>query len=250
LQPLENVVGGILILPATAEVIASFVDMAGEAPEELSAIINIMAAPPMPFVPEEHHGELIVMALVVYAGPIEEGEKVLAPFRALATPIVDMLKPIPYPDMFAGEEEFRPLAVGRTLFLDTVDRDVAKTILDRIRASSALIAATQLRVLGGAIARVPDDATAFAHRKSRIMASVAAIYATQEEERIQQTWVDEGVAALRQSDTGAYVNFVSDEGESGVRAAYPGDTWKRLAEIKRRYDPTNVFRLNQNIPPA
>jgi FAD/FMN-containing dehydrogenase len=250
LQPVDPVVGGMLLLPATPEVIASFVELAGEAPEELSAIINIMAAPPMPFVPEEHHGKLIVMALVLYAGPIEEGEKVLAPFRALAPPLVDMLRPMPYPEMFAGQEEFRPLAVGRTLFLDTVDRDVAETILDRIRTSSALMAVTQLRVLGGAIARVPDDATAFAHRKSRIMTSVAAIYATPEEERIHQTWVDEGVAVLRQSDTGAYVNFVSDEGESGARAAYPGDTWKRLAEIKRRYDPTNFFRLNQNIPPA
>jgi FAD/FMN-containing dehydrogenase len=250
LQPVDAVVGGMLLLPATPEVIASFVELAGEAPEELSAIINIMAAPPMPFVPEEHHGKLVVMALVVYAGPIEEGEKALAPFRALATPIADMLKPMPYPDMFAGQEEFPPLAVGRTLFLDTVDRDVAETILDRIRASSALMAVTQLRVLGGAIARVPDDATAFAHRKSRIMTSVAAIYATPEEERVHQAWVDEGVAVLRQSDTGSCVNFVSDEGESGARAAYPGDTWKRLAEIKRRYDPTNLFHVNQNIPPA
>jgi hypothetical protein len=80
--------------------------------------------------------------------------------------------------------------------------------------------------------------------------AVAAIYTTPEEEQTHQAWVDEGVDALRQSDTGAYVNFVSDEGESGVRAAYPGDTWKRLAEIKRRYDPTNLFHMNQNIPPA
>jgi FAD/FMN-containing dehydrogenase len=251
MHPVDTVVGGMLLLPATPEVIASFVEAADQAPEELSAIINIMPAPPLPFVPEEHHGELIVLALVVYAGPIEEGEKVLAPFRTLATPIADMLKPMPYPKMFAGEEEgFRPLAVGRTLFLDTVDGDVAQTILDRIRGSSAQMAVTQLRVLGGAIVRVPDDATAFAHRKSRIMANVGALYGTPQEAPIHRAWVDEGVDVLRQSDTGAYVNFVADEGESGVRAAYPGDTWKRLAEIKRRYDPTNLFRLNQNIPPA
>jgi hypothetical protein len=97
---------------------------------------------------------------------------------------------------------------------------------------------------------VPADATAFAHRTSRIMVNVAALYATPEEGPIHTAWVDEGVAVLRQSDTGACVNFVGGEGESGVRAAYPGDTWKRLAEIKRRYDPSNLFRLNQNIPPA
>jgi FAD/FMN-containing dehydrogenase len=82
------------------------------------------------------------------------------------------------------------------------------------------------------------------------MAAVAAVYATPEEGPIHTAWADEGVAKLRQSDAGAYVNFLGDEDEASVRAAYPGRTWDRLAEVKRRYDPTNLFRLNQNIPPA
>ena len=100
------------------------------------------------------------------------------------------------------------------------------------------------------MARVPADATAFAHRASRIMVNVAAIYATPDEEPTHEAWVTAFASALRQGDKGAYVNFLMDEGEAGVRAAYPDATWGRLAEVKRRYDPDNLFRVNHNIPQA
>jgi FAD/FMN-containing dehydrogenase len=111
------------------------------------------------------------------------------------------------------------------------------------------MAVTQIRVLGGAMARVPADATAFAHRDKRIMVNVASIYADDEDAVRITDWVDGLVAELRQGDEGAYVGFLADEGEERVRAAYPGATWERLAAIKARYDPENVFRLNQNVPP-
>jgi Berberine and berberine like len=136
------------------------------------------------------------------------------------------------------------------MFLDAVDRDVANTILDFLRVSTATMSVAQLRVLGGAMARFPADATAFAHRQSRIMVNVAAVYEDVEDAQVHDTWATQFAAALRQSDRGAYVNFLADEGEARVRAAYPGSTWDRLAAIKRRYDPTNLFHLNQNIPPA
>jgi FAD/FMN-containing dehydrogenase len=104
-------------------------------------------------------------------------------------------------------------------------------------------------VLGGAMARVPREATAFAHRSSRIMVNVAAFYEGPEDRALREAWVAEFAAALHQGDIGAYVNFLSDEGEARIRAAYPGPTWDRLVAIKGRYDPTNFFRLNQNIPP-
>jgi FAD/FMN-containing dehydrogenase len=105
-------------------------------------------------------------------------------------------------------------------------------------------------VLGGAIARVPDDATAFAHRNSKIMVNIATFYEGPEDHDRRQTWVEDFVALLRQDDGGVYVNFLADEGEERIRAAYPGSTWDRLTAIKARYDPDNVFRRNQNIPPA
>jgi hypothetical protein len=113
-----------------------------------------------------------------------------------------------------------------------------------------MMSVAQLRVLGGAMARVPADATAFAHRKSKIMVNVAALYQNPEDKAKYESWVSDFAAALQQSDKGLYVNFLSAEGEERVRAAYPGSTWDRLASVKARYDPDNLFRLNQNIAPA
>jgi len=240
-----------LFLPATPEVIAGFVAEAEAAPEELSGIANVMVAPPMPFVPAEHHGKLIVIAMLVYAGDLQAGERAVAPFRGLATPLADMLRPMPYPEIYPPDEEgFHPTAVGHTMFVDTVDEQVAKTIVEYLQASDAPVRVAQLRVLGGAMARVPADATAFAHRGSRIMANVAAFYEGPADRAVRQAWVDEFAAVLRQDDGGAYVGFLGDEGQARVREAYPGSTWERLAAVKRRYDPTNLFRRNHNVPPA
>jgi hypothetical protein len=222
------------------------------APEELSTIANVMVAPPMPFVPTEVHGQLIVMAMLVYAGgDVATGERTIAPFRALAEPIVDMLKPMPYPEIYPLDEgDFHPTAVSRTMFIDTINRDVSQTILEHLRASEAAMRVAQIRVLGGAMARVSADATAFAHRSSRIMVNLAAFYEGDKERAAREVWVDNFAAALRQGEGGAYVGFLGEEGEEKVREAYPQPTWDRLTEVKRRYDPTNFFRLNQNIPPA
>ena len=147
-------------------------------------------------------------------------------------------------------EDYHPTAAVRTLFLDHVDRDVAEAIIGQLEAAPGPMAVAQLRVLGGAMARVPAAATAFAHRKSRIMANFAGLYDQPEDKPEFERWVGGFADALRQGDTGAYVNFLGEEGAARIHAAYPKDTWERLAEIKRRYDPTNLFRLNQNIPPA
>jgi hypothetical protein len=251
MHELPSVVGGILILPATADVVAGFVSLAEAAPEELSTIANVMPAPPMPFVPEEHHGSLVVLAFMCFAGEAEAGQRALAPFRALATPIADLVRPIPYPEMYMPEDEsYHPTAVGHTMFVDAIDVGVAETIMKHLEASDASLRVAQLRVLGGAMARVPSDATAFAHRDSRIMVNLAAFYEGPEDRVVRQSWLDDFATAMRQRDNGAYVNFLVDEGEARVREAYPGRTWERLAEVKARYDPTNLFRLNQNIPPA
>jgi FAD/FMN-containing dehydrogenase len=135
------------------------------------------------------------------------------------------------------------------MFVDRIDLPVAETIVEHLRASDAAMRVAQLRVLGGAMARVPAEATAFAHRGSRIMVNVASFYEVPEDKDLRAAWVERFAAALQQDDRGAYVNFLVDEGEERIRAAYPGSTWDRLAEIKARYDPTNLFRLNQNIPP-
>jgi FAD binding domain/Berberine and berberine like len=251
LHPLAQVVGGMLVLPATPEVIAGFVAAAQAAPEELSTIANVMPAPPLPFLPANQYGKLVLMGMLCYAGEVEAGQRALAPFRALATPLADMVRPMPYPEIYPPEEEaFHPTAVGHTMFMDTVDEQVARTIVRYLQASDAAVRVAQLRVLGGAMARVPADATAFAHRGSRIMANVAAFYEGPADRPVRQAWVEEFAAALRQGDGGAYVGFLADEGQERLHQAYPGSTWERLAAVKRRYDPGNLFRHNHNVPAA
>jgi FAD/FMN-containing dehydrogenase len=251
LHEIDTVVGGMLLLPATVDTIAGFMAEAEAAPEELSSIANVMPAPPMPFVPEEAHGKLVIMALMTYAGDPEAGQGALAPFRALAEPIADLLRPMPYPEVYPPEdEEYHPVATARTMFVDTIGRAEAETILEHLATSTAMMGVAQLRTLGGAMARVPADATAFAHRQSKIMVNVAAVYERPDEIAVHGPWVEAFAAALHQGDDGAYVNFLGDEGDARIRAAYPGSTWDRLRQIKARYDPTNLFRLNQNIPPA
>lgn len=251
MHSVDTILGGILILPATPDVIAGFIVEAEAAPEELSTIANVISAPPMPFIPAEHHGKIVVMAMLAYAGSGEAGERAIAPFRALAEPIADMIRPMRYPEMYPPEaDDYHPTAVGRTMFLDRIDRNVAEMIVETLRASDASLRVAQLRVLGGAMARVPVEATAFAHRKSRIMANVAAFYDGPEDQAVREAWVADFAVALHQGDSGVYVNFLGDEGAARVRDAYPGATWDRLVEIKTRYDPTNLFRLNHNIPPA
>jgi FAD/FMN-containing dehydrogenase len=123
-------------------------------------------------------------------------------------------------------------------------------IVDQLTESDASLRVVQIRVLGGAVARVPADATAYAHRASPIMLNVAAFYAGPEDKVVRTAQVDRLSGDLHQGDDGVYVNFLMDEGADRVRAAYPGPTWDRLAAVKAAYDPENVFRLNQNVTPT
>ena len=252
LHEVGTIVGGMLFLPATPDVIADAFAAAEAAPEELSTIINVMgAAPPLPFIPPEAHGRPVVMVLLAYAGDVEAGERAVAPLRALAEPIADLVRPMAYPEMYPpADPDYRPLAVGRSSFADGVDRRTAEMIVERIESSSWPMAVTQLRPLGGAMARVPGDATAFAHRDRPVMVNAGAFYQRPEEHAEARAWAASLADELAGGDLAAYPGFLGDEGEARTRAAYPGATWDRLAAVKAEYDPDNLFRLNQNVPPA
>jgi len=250
LQPVDVVTGGMLALPATAETIAGLVAEAEAAPEELSLIADVLLAPPLPFLPRESVGRPLLLVQLVHGGALAEGTRAVAPFRALAPPIADFVRAMSFPDMFPAEErEALPCAVLHASFSDRLDENDAGELLDRLEQSTAPLAAVQIRVLGGAMARVPAAATAFAHRQRPLLVSAFAAYASPEEDLVHRTWTMEAAAALQRGEDSAYVNFLGDEGADRIRAAYPGRTRDRLAEIKRRYDPENVFRLNQNVPP-
>jgi FAD/FMN-containing dehydrogenase len=250
LQPLDRIIGGMMVLPATTDTIVGFITEAEQAPEELSTIANVMSCPPLPFVPEEIHGTLVIMALVAWCGDIDEGQKVMDRFRNLAQPIADMVQEMPYPEIYGPEdEEYRPLAVARTLWADSFDQGTAETILGFLEDSDAAMRVAQLRVLGGAMARVPNDATAFAHRDRKMMINVASFYEGADDRPRREQWVSDFAVDLSNGDLSGYVGFLAAEGQDRVRAAYPGATWDRLRRVKATYDPDNLFRLNQNIPP-
>jgi FAD/FMN-containing dehydrogenase len=251
LHEIDEVVGGMLLLPAGPDVIAGLVAAADAAPEELSIIANVLKAPPLPFVPAEHHGKPIVMAQMVYAGNAEAGQKALAPIRALATPLVDMVRPIHYPEIYPEVEGPRPaFAAGTNVLLDELPAGAAETILEHLETSTAPMAVVQLRVLGGAMARVADEATAFGHRQAKLMVNIAVMYGRPGERREHEAWAS-GVADAFSERPGApaYLGFVGDEGQAGVRRAYPQATLERLTRVKRRYDPSNLFRRNLNVLP-
>jgi FAD/FMN-containing dehydrogenase len=250
LHEISEIVGGMLLLPATPEVMMGFVEAAETAPEELSTIANVMLAPPLPFVPEEVHGKPVLMGQVAYVGPVDQGEAVMAPFRALADPYADMVRVMRYPELYEGEGPAPGYASGTNFFADSLEPAAAEAILEQLPQSSAMMKAVQIRVLGGALARIPNDATAFAHRERRLFINVAAMYGDLAEKETHDGWVSGVGDSLGKGNAGGYVGFLGEEDESTVRAAYPGPTWDRLREVKRRYDPDNVFRLNHNIPPG
>jgi FAD/FMN-containing dehydrogenase len=253
LQPLEHFTGGPLILPATPETIAAFAAASEAAPETLSTIGMVMPLPPMPFVPASMHGRIALVAMIAYAGDAEGAAAALAPFRAISVPIADLVQEAPYSSLYALDPppEMRPAVAVRSRFLPRFGIEEAARLLDAIHASDAPMKMGQIRVLGGAFARVGAEDTAFAHRDSRYMATFLAMYGGGPDvAAAQERWASNAMASLRPGNSGAYVNFLSKEGEVGLAAAYPPKTLARLRQVKRAYDPENLFRLNQNITPA
>jgi FAD/FMN-containing dehydrogenase len=252
LHPVDTVLGGMLILPAEPRVIADFVALALEAPDDLSAIAGVMVAPPMPFLPEEVHGQMVVLALMVHAGDPSAGEVEVDRFRRLSTPLLDGLQVMPYAGMFPADEPGPPQPEAmslRSVFSDEFTLTEAEILVDALGSSTASMSAVQIRVLGGAVSRVPSEATAFAHRDRAMVLNVAAAYESPAQHPEYDKWVEDLSERLRNGPRGSYPNFHGDDSESAVRQIYPGSTWDRLAEVKSKYDGDNLFRSNHNILP-
>jgi FAD/FMN-containing dehydrogenase len=252
LAPVDQILGGELMLPASREVIRGYLDYVAAAPDDLTTIANLWHAPPAPYVPQERVGELVLSILVCWTGSVEDGERALAPLRALATPVADTVGPIPYPDIyrftaFAAEPHGASI---RSMFADALSDAALDAVLEAMQHASSPFSLVQFRGLGGALARVDNDATAFAHRNRRYFVAIIGIWLdAAEDPTVHSAWTNSLWQAIRPEGSGVYVNFLEKEGAERVRDAYPPATFARLVEIKRKYDPRNVFRFNQNIPP-
>jgi FAD/FMN-containing dehydrogenase len=256
LHPVGTILGGAIVYPATADLLRAYVDAATAAPDELSTITFVLQAPPLPFIPAEAHGTPVVLITACYAGELNAGQQAMAPLRRLAgvTPLADTTGPMPYPALYdLTEPGAKPgPAAGRAGFLQALDDATIEAILVYCNQATSPLSVAELRVLGGAMARVPADATAFAHRDKPLFFAILNHWDDKIDPRPERhvAWVEAFWRAVADRTDGAYVNFLGDEGEDRVRVAYPPATYARLAEIKRRYDPDNLFRLNQNIRPA
>ncbi|HZY68192.1 MAG TPA: FAD-binding oxidoreductase [Devosia sp.] len=254
LHPLPAFTGGPLVYPPVPEIIAGFAALAEQAPEELSTIAMIMPLPPAPFVPAEFHGKPAFVAMMAYAGDDEAAQRALAPFRALATPVADLVAPGPFSSLYMMDPppEARAMVSVRSRFSNRFGIEEARALVAAAASSTAPMSAAQIRVLGGAHARVAADGTAFAHRDSRFMISFLAMYGGGPDVITEQErWATDSVTAVAPASSGAYVNFLGHaEGDVGFAAAYPAATLSRLRRVKRQYDPENLFRLNTNVTPA
>ncbi|SDB59578.1 FAD-binding oxidoreductase [Bauldia litoralis] len=250
LHPLPSFTGGPLVLPATPEIVSRFVALAEAAPEELSAIASVMPAPPLPFLPAEVHGKTVLLCMMAYVGESVAAEQAIAPFRALATPFADLIAPGPYSSVYMEDLGHKPSFSVRSRLMDVLGAVEAAKIIKRVERSSAPMRLGEIRVLGGAMARVPADATAFAHRSSRVMFSFIAIYSDPREQSLHDSWAMEGINQLSEEEDRVYVNFLLTDPDERIHAAYPPATWERLRRVKREYDPENLLRRNRNVLPA
>ena len=252
LAPVEQILGGELMLPASREVLRGYLDYAASAPDDLTTLASLIYAPPSPNVPPGRVGELVLWILVCWTGDVAAGERALAPLRALAEPVVDAVAPMPYPDIYQFTAELaKPHAASiRMMFADELSDATLDATLAAMEQASSPFSLVHFRGLGGAMARVPAEATAFAHRQRRYFVAIIGIWLdATEDAAVHQAWTEDLWGVFHPEGRGVYVNFLENEGEGRVRDAYPPATYARLAAIKRRWDPDNRFAFNQNVPP-
>jgi hypothetical protein len=249
LAEVSQVYGGPLFLPATPATIAQLASASANANDALTVIANVMPAPPMPFIPPAVQGQVVIVARVCYAGDLNDAEEAVRPLREIATPVLDLLQPMPYAALLDEEAPSKGQVVAvRNMFIDHLDEADGATILEHLSRSDSWLRLVQFRVLGGAISRIAADETAYTHRKSQIMINV--VQAVANDESAARRWTVELAEALSQGDDGAYVNFFGPADSDRIHAAYPGETLVRLRRIKAAYDPTNLFSNNDNITPS
>jgi FAD/FMN-containing dehydrogenase len=233
-------------------VLRGFRTAAAAAPDELSMAVNLTTAPPAPFLPAEVHGKPIIAVLGVWSGRPEDGDAATRPFRELAPVVVDLFGPMPYVAMQTLLDPLYPRGMWnyfRSAFFHDLDDKTAGAVLSAY--SQVPNGASELHIhhLGGAMGRTPADATAFATRDHDFILNVVARTPDAAGYDTVVDWARATTDALG-PDAASYVNFTGEASEDRVRASYPPDTYERLVTVKNRYDPTNLFRLNQNIQPT
>jgi hypothetical protein len=235
------------------QVLRFYRDWVAEAPDDLMTIVVHRKAPPLPFVPQELHGKPVVMVIVCWAGNVEEGEKCVKPLREFSSPAADVCMPKPFLTHQAMlDPSFIP---GRWYYFKSCDvpelnDEVIDITVDRSLKIQSPLTSFPIWQMGGAVARVGEDETPFGGRNAGFTYNIGCCTETGDGFEAERDWVREFWSALEPWHTSVYVNFLDEEGEERIRAAYGAEKYDRLKTLKRKYDPDNFFRINQNIPPS
>jgi len=222
-------------------------------PDELSVYAALLTAPPEPFVPTHLQGAPIVAFALCHAGPLEEGEKLIRPLREFGPPAVDLVAPMPYTalqSMLDGGNQPGFLNYWKAGFLTALSDDLLDTVVAHSVSAPSPITQVLFEHVHGAANRVAADATAFPHRDANYSFGIYSGWSDPQDSDRQIEWTREFWAAMQPFTTGAvYVNYLSEDESDRVGSAY-GANYERLVALKNKYDPGNLFRLNQNLRPT
>jgi FAD binding domain/Berberine and berberine like len=255
LHPLGPMIyGGPIFYPAAAapDLLRAFGAWAPDAPDAITGLVNLTTAPPLPVIPEEWHGKKVAAFLAAATGPVEEGEALVAALRAVAEPIADLLGPMPYQALQTLLDPLWPKgthAYFKAANLRGLDDELIEALCEVHLEAPGPQCEIHLHQMGGAVGRVAEDTTAFPERSMPYVVNAVTGYHDPAAAEPHRDWARVVVAAGGNASTGrAYVNFLGDAG--AARSSYGEAKYARLAALKAAYDPTNVFRLNQNIEPS
>jgi FAD/FMN-containing dehydrogenase len=250
-----TVLAGPVLYPAEAAraVLGAYRECLADMPDELTTIVILRTAPPAPFLPPEVHGRPVVVVAACYAGRIEDAERAVAPFRRLGEPLVDLLRPTPYVAHQGMFDATSPHGLGyywKSEYLAALSDEAIEILIEHAWRAPTPMSYTIMFHLGGAVARTDPEASAFEDRRARHALVVDAVWSDPAAGDAAVTWARTFWQRLGPISSGRiYVNFLGEEGPDRVRAAYGATKYDRLRALKGKYDPTNFFRLNQNIAP-
>ncbi len=252
----QLVLGGPVFYPGdeAGKVLRFYREFTANLPDELTTLVTMLTAPPAPFIPEEWHGRKLVGVLAAWSGSLDEGAKVVEPLRSIAEPVADLLGPIPYTALQGLLDPLWPRGTRTYMkagYLRELDDHAIDTLVASHQGATSPPSEIHVHHMGGAFARVPDDATAYGERQAPYIVNALAVSHADDPFEPHIDWARELYDVLEPSLTGgAYINYLSAEGEQRVQAAYGPAKFARLQALKDEYDPTNLFHLNQNIPPT
>jgi FAD/FMN-containing dehydrogenase len=238
--------------PVARDLLHAFRAWAADAPDEITGVVNLTSAPPLPVIPEEWHGEKVAAIVAASIGPVDAGEALVREIRDVAEPVADLLGPIPYQAMQTLLDPLYPKGL-HAYFKATNLARLDDVLIDRLCEIHLAAPGPQCEIhvhqMGGAVGRVADDATAFGQRSMPFVLNAVTGWHDPSQRDANIRWARTVIEAASGASTGrAYVNYLGDP--DAARAAYGEQTYARLVSLKNDYDPTNVFRLNQNIEPS